>query len=250
MAVFLDCDLPGATGAEVARSFRAAEPRGRRTLVVATTALSTVEDRDACLAAGMDAFLTKPITPEKLRAVLTGSREARAPEASTCTPGRAGDGLLVVDLAMIRHLAEGRPDGLERELSSFAASLEGAVRGVTAALATGSKPALASAAHRVLSHARMVGAAALARTASDLQEFASAYSEAELADEIALLARLSAELREGGRKAAAAGADRLTGECRSRVAPRGGGRRHLWSFFLAWRGCRRRSWWRRRSCRP
>jgi HPt (histidine-containing phosphotransfer) domain-containing protein len=144
----------------------------------------------------MDAFLTKPITPEKLRAVLTGSREAGATGASSLGPFRGGDGPLVVDLAMIRHLAEGRPDGLERELSSFAASLDGAVHGVTAALATGSKPALASAAHRVLSHARTVGASSLARTASDLQEFGSAYSEAELADEIALLARLSAELRD------------------------------------------------------
>jgi HPt (histidine-containing phosphotransfer) domain-containing protein len=85
---------------------------------------------------------------------------------------------------------------MERELSSFAASFDEAVLGMTAALAAASRPALASAAHRVLAHARMVGATALGRTAADLQEFASAYSEAELAGEVALLFRRSAELRE------------------------------------------------------
>lgn len=196
-AVFLDCDLPGATGAEVARAFRAAEPRGRRTLIVAATALSTVEDREACLAAGMDAFLTKPITPEKLVAVLTGSTVAHVEEESNSLPRAGGESPPVLDLAMLRHLADGSPEGLEHELSKFSASLAEAMQGITAALATGSKAALSSAAHRVLAHARMVGASPLASAASDLQEFASAYSEAELACEIALVARLSAELRDG-----------------------------------------------------
>ena len=193
LVVFLDCDLPSASGIEVAHSFRASETPGQRTLIVATTALSTVQDRDACLAAGMDAFMTKPITPEKLRSILTLSKEAWHGEAP---PAVAAPGDLALDLAMIRHLADGRPENIERELSSFAASFDEAVLGITAAHATGSRPALASAAHRVLSHARMLGATALARTAADLQEFASAYTETELSEEIGLLSRRSAELRE------------------------------------------------------
>jgi signal transduction histidine kinase/CheY-like chemotaxis protein len=196
MAVFLDCDLPGASGAEVARSFRATESHGKRTLIVATTALSTVDDRAACLAAGMDAFLTKPITPEKLCSVLSGSKGAAPPATPAGGADREGGAELVLDLAMIRHLADGLPDGMEGELANFAASFDEAVRGIAAALASGSKPALASAAHRLLSHARMVGATALARTASDLQEFASAYSDTELAAEIALLAKRSVEVRD------------------------------------------------------
>jgi signal transduction histidine kinase/DNA-binding response OmpR family regulator len=193
--VFLDCDLPGASGIEVARSFRSAEPAGQRTLIVATTALSTVADRDACLAAGMDAFMTKPITPEKLRAVLAGATGAALEPLPPDDAGAVETGELALDLAMIRHLADGRPENIERELSSFAASFDEAMLGISAAHATGSRSMIASAAHRVLSHARMVGAAALARTAADLQEFASAYTEKELAEEIALLVRHSAELR-------------------------------------------------------
>jgi CheY-like chemotaxis protein len=193
--VFLDCDLPGATGADVARFYRATEPKGKRTLIVATTALSTVEDREACMAAGMDAFITKPITPEKLNAVLTGSNGSEAGEAPAGAAAQREPGDPALDLKMIKHLSGGTPEGMERELSSFLASLDEAVLGITKALSTGSRPALSSAAHRVLSHARMVGATSLTRTAADLQEFATAYSEVELADEIALLARRSSELR-------------------------------------------------------
>lgn len=190
-AVFMDCDLPGMNGIDVARSFRAIERLGRRTLIVATTALSTVEDRTACLAAGMDAFLTKPVTPEKLLAVLSASGGARdgAPAGGGPTPGAPG-----LDLALLRHLADGSPGGLGAELTRLASSLDEAVRALSAA-AAGPRAGVASAAHRMLSHARMVGAAELASAASDLQEFAAVYTEAELAGEAARVARCAAELR-------------------------------------------------------
>jgi signal transduction histidine kinase/ActR/RegA family two-component response regulator/HPt (histidine-containing phosphotransfer) domain-containing protein len=183
--IFLDCDLPKVSGLEVARRFRNSETEGRRSFIVATTALSTLGDQDACLASGMDAFLAKPITPEKLSAVLAGTR-ALAPETEPGAPE--------IDLGMIRRMAEGVPGRLEGELAKFSASLGQTVLGVAQARASGSRTALASAAHRVLSHARMVGAARLAGTASDLQEFAGAYSESELEEQIGLLARQAAEL--------------------------------------------------------
>jgi signal transduction histidine kinase/ActR/RegA family two-component response regulator len=190
-AVFLDCDLPLANGMEIARVFRASEPAGVPTLIVATTALSTVGDRDACLAAGMDAFLTKPITPEKLHAALAGSRVEGMLEPKGQDEARSA-----LDMGIFMHLSDGSPGSIQNEISKFTASFDDAVRGVTSALATGSKAALASAAHRVLAHARMVGATGLARAAADLQEFGPAYSETELAQEIALLARMSSELRD------------------------------------------------------
>jgi CheY-like chemotaxis protein len=209
-AVFLDCDLPGISGADVARSFRAVEPPGRRTLIVATTALSTTRDKDACLAAGMDLFITKPITPEKLRSALAGAGCSPVGQAPADPAGAASGAC--VDLGMIRHLSDGTQPGFDRELSRFVASLDEAVLGIAAARATGSRPEMASAAHRVLSHARMVGAAGLAAAAADLQEFAPAYSESELADEAALVELRSAELRRA-----------LARVRRGRAGPRAGG---------------------------
>jgi signal transduction histidine kinase/ActR/RegA family two-component response regulator len=194
LAVFIDCDLPRLNGIEVARRHRASEAPGERTLIVATTALSTSEDRRTCIAAGMDAFMTKPITPEKLRAVLAESGvngvEARAPAPpDTGLADAAG-----FKLDLLVHLAGGSPEGLARELTGLAASLDESMRSVHAARASGSRPAVSSAAHRVLSLARMVGADGLASAAADVQDYASAYTEAELDGEIAALAGQAGEL--------------------------------------------------------
>jgi signal transduction histidine kinase/CheY-like chemotaxis protein len=193
-AVFLDCDIPRVSGIEVARRHRASESGGRRSLLIATTALSTKADQEACIAAGMDAFLTKPITPDKLRNVLFECRGSGPGAAAGADfhPGKTGVKGLKLDL--IVHLTDGSPDALGRELSAFTASLREAVQGVTSAGASGSRPAVSSAAHRVLSLARMVGAEQVASTAADLQDYASAYSDSELKTEIAILSRHAGEL--------------------------------------------------------
>jgi len=64
--------MPGMDGLEAARRIRAAETeRGAgRTPIIALTANAFAEDREACLAAGMDGFLVKPLDRERLAAAL------------------------------------------------------------------------------------------------------------------------------------------------------------------------------------
>ena len=75
--VFMDMRMPGMDGPAATRAMRAA---GDRTPVVALTANAFAEDRKACLDAGMDDHLTKPLEPEALRAALARwtNRELRA----------------------------------------------------------------------------------------------------------------------------------------------------------------------------
>ncbi|MEJ0064606.1 MAG: response regulator [Caulobacteraceae bacterium] len=65
--VLMDVRMPGVGGLEATRSLRA---RGVNTPVVALTANAFEDDRRACLEAGMDDFLVKPLSPEALRAAL------------------------------------------------------------------------------------------------------------------------------------------------------------------------------------
>ena len=65
--VLMDVRMPGLSGLEATRALRA---RGVTTPVVALTANAFEDDRRACLDAGMDDFLVKPLSPEALRAAL------------------------------------------------------------------------------------------------------------------------------------------------------------------------------------
>jgi HPt (histidine-containing phosphotransfer) domain-containing protein len=80
------------------------------------------------------------------------------------------------------------------EVAKYLQALDEAVGRVRSAV-PGTRSAVASAAHRVLSLARLVGAVELGDTARDLQEMAAVYSEAELAAEVEALGRHAAGLR-------------------------------------------------------
>ena len=70
--VLMDVQMPGIDGLEATRRFRASETGGHL-LIVAITAHTTREIRDACLEAGCDVVLAKPLSQSALAEVLRGS---------------------------------------------------------------------------------------------------------------------------------------------------------------------------------
>jgi PAS domain S-box-containing protein len=77
--VLTDLNMPGIDGLQLTRLIRNLPAPGNAVPIIALTASATADDRDACLAAGMNDYLSKPIGVELLSAVI--DRWAQCPAA-------------------------------------------------------------------------------------------------------------------------------------------------------------------------
>ena len=119
--VLMDVQMPGTNGLQATRRIRELEiVRGLpHTPVIAVTANAMNGDREACLAAGMDAYTPKPVSPQALmRAMdealrLASGQPAVPPEEPTPephTPAAAGS----LDVAKLRRRLDGDEDTLRQ----------------------------------------------------------------------------------------------------------------------------------------
>lgn len=69
--VFMDCHMPHMDGFRTAQWIRQREGTGRHTPIVAFTASAGTSDRERCVAAGMDDFISKPAGDSELLRVVT-----------------------------------------------------------------------------------------------------------------------------------------------------------------------------------
>ena len=175
-AVLLDRQMPDVDGVEAARAIRAAEPGGARAAIIGVTASATAEHVEACVAAGMDLCLTKPVSTAQLGEAL---------DEVLPKPGGGALERLRADL--------GSTDEAQRIARIYLDELPAVREQLAAALAADDATALARLAHRLRSSSAMFGAARLSRLAGALEEAAGADAKSDLAHAIDAEARLVEE---------------------------------------------------------
>ena len=171
--VFLDWELPGLSGGDIARRLRE-HPIARDAVIIATTAHDTQDIVQKCLEAGMDGFAAKPFDTAQMREIVRDAaahragraRPVAAPRPSPHAVGPAAPSQLT--LTAFADFAASDPARAQQAVSLFLDTLDQEIAELRAAIAADDREAIARRAHRLRSHAGLVNGAALNAAAQKL----------------------------------------------------------------------------------
>ena len=174
--VLMDWQMPGMDGLETTRRLRRQEGdhRASRVPVIAMTASAMPGDRARCLDAGMDDFITKPVSLAALGRVLAtwaGGPSAGDEVGAGGPEAGSAAGPTVVDPAAVRGLVDelDDPELVATVLGTYLRELDGRVTAIEDGLRAGDREAVSRAAHTLKSTSAAVGAVELADRCADLE---------------------------------------------------------------------------------
>jgi CheY-like chemotaxis protein/nitrogen-specific signal transduction histidine kinase len=179
-AVLMDCHMPLMDGFVATEKIRASEGVGGRLPIIAMTAGAMVEDRERCLAIGMDAYVSKPIDVAVLRDTLAlwARYEGVPPEAPTSDPPwDSAVSSPVIDPQRITALRRlGPPDGsglLPKLTERFLRDSPATLLAMRRALGTGDASEVREAAHQLKGAAANIGAVEVTALCHQIEEDAA-----------------------------------------------------------------------------
>jgi PAS domain S-box-containing protein len=192
--VLMDVEMPEMDGLEASRRIHREWPGAERPRIIAMTANAMQGDREACLAAGMDDYISKPIHVDRLAAAL-----------DRCTPESTQPDR-VLDPAALEQLRAGAGDAafIAELVDTFARDAPALLDALRHALGDADAEEVRRGAHTLKSNARVFGATRLAELCQAIEAMARAETlegAAELLDQLdGEYARVERALLAAGRE--------------------------------------------------
>jgi CheY-like chemotaxis protein/HPt (histidine-containing phosphotransfer) domain-containing protein len=186
--VLMDCQMPELDGFAATKLIRQRESASSRPVhipIIALTANAIKGDRELCLAAGMDGYVTKPIEPDELFKAIgqmvkssgaSRRAESHAPRSPEPSPPA---GTLPVDFDSLRKRCMGNRELAVKVLESFVSSIGTCVEDLSTTLGNPDMSGAAAAAHKLKGAAANLSAEQVRRLAADLEDRIKSHSANE-----------------------------------------------------------------------
>jgi two-component system, sensor histidine kinase len=198
-AVLMDCQMPVMDGLSATTEIRRREAKSGapRVPIIALTANALEGNRERCIGAGMDDFLTKPFTQQQLAQLLArwlpAARERAQAEPARVSPDDPPSPSLI-DVGVLRDItALGRPTLLGSLIELYLQHSPGLIVAIESAMRAGQSAALAEAIHTLKSSTANLGGARLARL---LKECELLLNGGNAQDAAPLVQRIPVEYRQ------------------------------------------------------
>jgi signal transduction histidine kinase/DNA-binding response OmpR family regulator len=190
--IFMDVQMPEMDGLEATRVICARWPAGERPRIIAMTAEAMEGDRQACLAAGMDDHVVKPVGLDRLGRALARCRPVTGRGAETEPPTAGSASAATLDHRVLRELQAdlGGAEALRQVVATF---LDGTPRFLAVlrdGAARSDASAMRQAAHALKSSSAMLGALALSTECGELERLSRAGPVVDAAARVAAIEAL------------------------------------------------------------